>query len=487
MKCHGEVKKTAGNTTSRAAKSRLQRKCPSGGCKDREDDWDKVLRKPLQSAGIRQASGLVVPVEVDRVLGSPGRPLDGETSGFMHRRLGYDFGQVRIHDDAQAAQSAAAVAARAYTVGNHVVFGAGEYRPGSLSSQRLLAHELTHVVQQGRSSLLGDTSRNLESEAERVERAVADGRTAVPVSRGGLCLARNGTEEAGDEAQQADAAEAACDIPTLCRLHFRNRELVPDSRVSSVFAACHPSISPTRLAFGSPCLTPNFGLPAPVGSPRTAVPGGTADRQASASAGTSGGLALPSTTISFGLGPARVSIDLPTSMAIRLPIPFRGAERVVFELNARTDEFSFSATINGVPHVRIIARTALTTAGQGSAQLVVQSTRTVCRAQEAAAARTALQSAGERLRDAIIAAQNPQPAAADASAFARAIPPAVSAGAEIIGAIVAVNSAIERARGACRQVPLVSAEFGARGQIVRPDEGQESVPTYVGGGLTLHF
>ena len=66
----------------------------------------------------------------------------------MEDRLGFDFSRVRVHTDAQAAQSARAVGARAYTIGSDVVFGAGEYAPRSREGQRLIAHELTHVRQQ---------------------------------------------------------------------------------------------------------------------------------------------------------------------------------------------------------------------------------------------------------------------------------------------------------------------------------------------------
>jgi hypothetical protein len=66
----------------------------------------------------------------------------------MEPRFGYDFSQVRVHADDRAASSAQAVSARAYTAGNHVVFGHGQYAPDSPGGQRLLAHELTHVTQQ---------------------------------------------------------------------------------------------------------------------------------------------------------------------------------------------------------------------------------------------------------------------------------------------------------------------------------------------------
>ena len=67
----------------------------------------------------------------------------------MQTRFGHDFSRVRVFSDEQAAQSASAVNARAYTFGPNIVFNAGQYQPGSNETDRLLAHELTHVVQQG--------------------------------------------------------------------------------------------------------------------------------------------------------------------------------------------------------------------------------------------------------------------------------------------------------------------------------------------------
>ncbi len=89
-----------------------------------------------------------VPPVVHDVLRSPGRPLDPATRAFFEPRFGHDFSAVRIHTDARAAESARAVDALAYTVGRDVVFGAGQYAPGTGEGRRLLAHELTHVVQQ---------------------------------------------------------------------------------------------------------------------------------------------------------------------------------------------------------------------------------------------------------------------------------------------------------------------------------------------------
>ncbi len=81
----------------------------------------------------------------------------------MERRLGYDFGQVRVHADTAAAESAAAIGALAYTVGRHVVFGAGQYAPNTQPGRRLLAHELAHVAQQAAGAQIA--TRSLERDA----------------------------------------------------------------------------------------------------------------------------------------------------------------------------------------------------------------------------------------------------------------------------------------------------------------------------------
>jgi hypothetical protein len=81
-------------------------------------------------------------------VGSAGHSLDHAVRAFAEPRFGRDFSQVRVHTDAAAAESARTLGARAYTVGRDIVFGRGEYAPHSAAGQRLLAHELGHVVQQ---------------------------------------------------------------------------------------------------------------------------------------------------------------------------------------------------------------------------------------------------------------------------------------------------------------------------------------------------
>jgi Domain of unknown function (DUF4157) len=124
----------------------VQRDCSCGGeggectaCREEE----KLQRSPATSATQQTA-----PPSVHATLCSPGQPLDAATRRFMEPRFGHDFSQTRLHYDDQAAQSARAVNALAYTVGSHIVFGAAQHNPGTNASRHLLAHELTHVIQQ---------------------------------------------------------------------------------------------------------------------------------------------------------------------------------------------------------------------------------------------------------------------------------------------------------------------------------------------------
>ena len=91
------------------------------------------------------ASSCADSVEIDE---GAGQPLDTTTRAFMEPRFGRDFSRVRVHADQAAADAARALAAEAFTVGEHIVFGAGRYAPGGAAGRGLLAHELAHTVQQ---------------------------------------------------------------------------------------------------------------------------------------------------------------------------------------------------------------------------------------------------------------------------------------------------------------------------------------------------
>ena len=165
----------------------LQRKCACGGSPGVDGECAVCRKQRLQRQAGRHADPTSVPSIVHEVLRSSGQPLDPSTRVFMEPRFGHDFGAVRIHTDARAAESAQAVNALAYTVGQDVVFGAGQYAPGRTASRRLLAHELTHVVQQQggvapfqpQSLQIDRPVSTLEQEAERAADVAADGQVNV--------------------------------------------------------------------------------------------------------------------------------------------------------------------------------------------------------------------------------------------------------------------------------------------------------------------
>ena len=129
----------------------LQRQCRSCGqhiMAGNQCSHCQKTQAPLQGRTTDGARPALIPPIVDDVVRSPGQPLDATTRSQMESRFGHDFSQVRVHADERAGASAQAVSARAYTVKHNVVFGAGQYAPGTATGQRLLAHELAHVVQQ---------------------------------------------------------------------------------------------------------------------------------------------------------------------------------------------------------------------------------------------------------------------------------------------------------------------------------------------------
>jgi hypothetical protein len=131
----------------RAAAQVLRTPVPSD---DQDVRKDAGLRLSRYAAGAAHSS-LEVPPSVSDVVSSPGEPLDVATREFMEPRFGHDLAHVRIHRDEPAVASARSVNARAYTIGPHIVFDDGEYAPSGDAGKGLLAHELTHVLQQDRS------------------------------------------------------------------------------------------------------------------------------------------------------------------------------------------------------------------------------------------------------------------------------------------------------------------------------------------------
>ena len=148
----------------------LQRQCSQ--CEEEEQ---------LQMKGDAGAvSGMSAPTSVNSVISQGGQSIDASTRGFMESRFGYDFSNVRIHNDVQAHRSSSDIHALAYTHRNHIVFSSGQYQPYTASGKRLLAHELSHVVQQTQPTSFGATGQAggfaKDTTAPLIQREVNPGR-----------------------------------------------------------------------------------------------------------------------------------------------------------------------------------------------------------------------------------------------------------------------------------------------------------------------
>lgn len=202
-----------------------------------------------RAAGNSATAGMVEeersPVH-DVVHGGGGSPLDDGLRADMEGRMGHDFGDVRVHTGDAADHSAKSVSAHAYTVGNDIVFQRGAYDPGSSAGQTLLAHELTHVVQQrsgpvdatpaaGGVSVSSPSDRFEVEAAANAERVMAQPAppapvTAAPASAGGA-VQRHATED--------DAVQAAHD-PSMPAVQREGEE------EDEAQAAHDPSLGPVQ-------------------------------------------------------------------------------------------------------------------------------------------------------------------------------------------------------------------------------------------------
>jgi len=160
-------------------------------------DFSKLpLFAPDQPTRLQAASsltGAASPAAIaDNVLGTPGLPLDSSTRAFTEPRFDHDFSRVRVHTNEDAARSAEAVGAKAYTVGTHIVFAKGRYEPATPPGMRLLAHELAHVAQQRMSTprpAAGITADAHERHADAVAETISPRRHGGGATASGAAVA----------------------------------------------------------------------------------------------------------------------------------------------------------------------------------------------------------------------------------------------------------------------------------------------------------
>lgn len=203
----------------------LQRTCACGQYTSGGECEECRNKRTLQRHPASSSDPTGIPAIVREVLHSPGKPLETDTRNSMERRFGQDFSQVRIHTDAKAAESADAVNARAYTVGTDIAFNAGQYSSRSQSSRRLLAHELTHVVQQSAGSVGADAEAIADATAARV----AQGKNVEGSSLSGarLTLQRQSKDDSGNASTTSPSAADPSVEPPVDEFDFDKTDIPP--------------------------------------------------------------------------------------------------------------------------------------------------------------------------------------------------------------------------------------------------------------------
>jgi hypothetical protein len=160
---------------------------PQRKCINCDEDEEEVLQAKRSTGQVTATQDQDMTPLVQKVLRSPGQPLDNDTREFMESRFEYDFSKVRVHANTQASESAMALNARAYTVRQNIVFKEGEYKPRMAKGRELLAHELVHVMQQASAPVTNplytaDVRNASEHEATTIAvQAISTGQKAVPV------------------------------------------------------------------------------------------------------------------------------------------------------------------------------------------------------------------------------------------------------------------------------------------------------------------
>jgi hypothetical protein len=258
-------------------------------CSPGEEMCEECQQKQSGPAIQRRASAPPAPTHVPRVvsdvLRSPGHPLDSASRDFFEPHFGCDFSDVRIHTGSEAAASARSIHAHAYTAGSHIAFDSGQYSPDTPSGRSLMAHELTHVVQQNRGAsppmngtgpYFSHPSDWSEREATRVSQAIVNGSDtgsihespSATIQRANVCEmlppAPVGTFE-------LDPLMSAVPIPTDMSVHLRIAPPLsvegPDVFRGRVVDLMRPVLSASRLtAYAIPLdrLTPTVCTDEPV-------------------------------------------------------------------------------------------------------------------------------------------------------------------------------------------------------------------------------
>lgn len=534
-----------------APRQTLQRRCAcgassaAGDCADCQRKREGTLQRKAQSGAATQDEA---PTIVHEVLGQPGQALDVATREAMEARFGQDFSDVRVHADAQAAASARAVDAAAYTVGRDVVFGERHDALSSGAGQRLLAHELAHVLQQAGAPAAADGLKigaahdPHEAQADRAaDQAMragpgADAATSAGAATSGAVLQRDplpgapvlfppllpglnlpsySTDIEGSETISADnpklvelAARARADQDARVEI---SASLSEGAKNDSAAEGAERSRLVGRMAQARAALK-TLGVAServdmsPPTAYSTSAKGQVSlslRKSAALSLGlpglpgpggplpkqpaSSSGLPNLSDLMTLQFGP--VKVELPKSVKARLPARLSAATSLVIELQGDAPaKFSFRMTLDGTPYVRVSV----------SAGVEYDTDKKATKGSAGLAiesVKTVCQAVNpEETRtrlnaagDKLMKAGQEYGAATDATTKQGKL-------VDIAGAVGEMVDAVDKAKAACKELPRWKLEFGVKGRIggSGPDEPPRFDPTkppdpMLGGTLTIPF
>jgi outer membrane protein OmpA-like peptidoglycan-associated protein len=238
----------------------LQRCCGSGAAHAGGGECPACRAK---REGTASATPGTAPQLVNDVLRAAGQPLSADVRADMEGRLGHDFSDVRVHTNPSAAESAHAVNAVAYTVGRDVVFGSGQFRPGTSAGRRLLTHELTHVVQQHGAERPAGPLRiePAATAAEHEAHAIAAGASTAPMA---TTVSTASTASRISPLPRIGVARCPCEegSESGARVMTLQRQTAPPATGPSTPAPTAPSPAPGPSA-SAPAAAPSPATPTP--------------------------------------------------------------------------------------------------------------------------------------------------------------------------------------------------------------------------------
>jgi hypothetical protein len=463
--------------------------------------------------------------------GSTAKPLPANVQASFGSRFGFDFSRVGIHDDATASDVAASHRAQAVTYGRDVMFARGRYAPGTPQGDRLLAHELAHVVQQAQGSRRA-TPIDAEARADAAAAEVTRGHRVSPHALGGalerpqakpedapvvvpgltagpmapasaeieadetitksnpkvvqiaesykanpgarVALSANLTSDAKNSSEKERAERQALSARMgIVRSALESlgvpHDAIDISPATAYSTSAHGQVSAAVTSRPTMPTMPGVLLPPPGLLPPANIPPAPPS-------------SLPSLDLEFTFGP--VTVSLPKEVRAKLPIPLRGAKKLVVELSAQVPgKFAFSLTLDGLPHVRISLKAdakvdTKDSSVTGSAGLVIETVSSICDSPDPGETREKIKAAGDTLNK---AAQEYQ-AATGSDKLDKAF--------DIAGALGEIYEAVDKAKGKCKAQPRATVEFGYK--RLPPSGGTGAPPVlppsdYVGITATFHF